>query len=109
MRKKVMISQPMAGLDKDTIIEKREIARHKLLKAGYEVVDSFVTADISTDIIHSAVWYLAKSLEFMSKVDAVYFCDGWTNARGCLIEHHTAQYYGLECLHEGEIVGGEQI
>lgn len=109
MRKKVMISQPMAGLDKGEIIETRELARYKLLKAGYEVVDSFVVADISTDIIHPAVWYLAKSLEFMSKVDAVYFCDGWTNARGCLIEHNTAQYYGLECLHEGEIMKGEQI
>lgn len=109
MSKKVMISQPMAGIDKDTIIQKREIARHNLLKAGYEVVDSFVAENIPTEVLHPAVWYLAKSIEFMSKVDAVYFCDGWTNARGCLMEHHTAQYYGLKCLYEGEIVKGEQI
>lgn len=109
MRKKVMISQPMAGLDKGEIIETRELARYKLLKAGYEVVDSFVVKDPPKDVTNTAVWYLSKSIEVMSKVDAVYFCNGWANARGCLIEHHTAQYYGLECLHEGEIVGGEQI
>ena len=109
MRKKVMISQPMAGLDKDTIIEKREIARYKLLKAGYEVVDSFITEDANIDIIHGAVWYLSKSIEVMSKVDAVYFCDGWTDARGCLIEHRTAKYYNLECLYAGEVVNGEQL
>ena len=100
MRKKVMISQPMAGLDKDTIIENRNVAIHNLLKAGYEVVDSFIREDATMDIIHPAIWYLSKSIEVMSKVDAVYFCDGWANARGCLIEHHTAQYYGLECLYE---------
>lgn len=109
MRKKVMISQPMAGIDKDTIIEKRELARLNLLKAGYEVVDSFVVRDAPKDVTHTAVWYLSKSIEVMSKVDVVYFCNGWTNARGCLMEHHTAQYYGLKCLYEGEIVKGEQI
>ena len=102
MRKKVMISQPMAGLDKDTIIEKREIARYKLLKAGYEVVDSFITEDANIDIIHCAVWYLSKSIEVMSKVDAVYFCDGWKTARGCKIEHEIATQYGLECLYESD-------
>ena len=100
MRKKVMISQPMAGLDKDTIIETWELARYNLLKAGYEVVKSFVTEDISTDIIHPAVWYLAKSIEIMSKVDAVYFCKGWENARGCKIEHEVAKNYGLEIIYE---------
>lgn len=109
MRKKVMISQPMAGKDKDTIIETWELARYNLLRAGYDVVDSFIRDDASIDIIHPSIWYLSKSIEVMSKVDAVYFCDGWAEARGCLIEHHTAKYYNLECLYAGEIVNGEQL
>ena len=31
----------------------------------------------------------------MSKCNAVYFCKGWENARGCRIEHETAKAYGF--------------
>jgi hypothetical protein len=37
----------------------------------------------------------------MSKCDAVYFCNGWENARGCKIEHDIAIAYGLLTIYEG--------
>ena len=97
---KIMISQPMLGLDNGEIIEKWEELRYKLLKEGYEVISTFIREDISFDIIHLDVWYLAKSIEYMSVVDAVYFCKGWENARGCKIEHEVAKNYGLEIIYE---------
>ena len=36
----------------------------------------------------------------MSKCNAVYFCKGWENARGCKIEHKTAKAYGLDMIYE---------
>ena len=97
---KIMISSPMLGLDNGEIIEKWEELRYKLLKEGYEVISTFIREDISFDIIHLDVWYLAKSIEYMSVVDAVYFCKGWENARGCKIEHEVAKNYGLEIIYE---------
>ena len=46
--------------------------------------------------------FLAKSLEYMSLCDVVYFCDGWEDASGCRIEHDVAEAYGLECIYEGK-------
>ena len=39
------------------------------------------------------LFYLAKSIDAMSKVDAVIFMKGWENARGCKIEHEIAVRY----------------
>ena len=41
----------------------------------------------------AALFYLAKSIDAMSKVDAVIFMKGWENARGCKIEHEIAVKY----------------
>ena len=100
MMKKVMISQPMNGLDNKEIQETRDRAIKWIDDNGYKFQDSFVTEQVPTDIVNSSVWYLAKSLEFMSKVDAVYFCKDWETARGCVIEHAVASEYGLDCIYE---------
>lgn len=100
MMKKVMISQPMNGLDDKEIQETRDRALKWIANNGYKFQDSFVTEQVPTDIVNSSVWYLAKSLEFMSKADAVYFCKDWETARGCVIEHTVASTYGLECIYE---------
>ena len=42
--------------------------------------------------------YLAKSLDNMTRVDAVMFCPGWEKARGCRIEHQAAKAYGIPIL-----------
>ena len=36
----------------------------------------------------------------MSRCNAVYFCKGWENARGCKIEHDAAVAYGLKIIYE---------
>ena len=34
----------------------------------------------------------------MTLCNAVYFCKGWENARGCKIEHMCAEVYGLKII-----------
>lgn len=102
MRQKAMISQPMNGLSSDDILAAREYAIAFLTERGYDVEDTFFTDDgfISDDTKNVSVAYLAKSIEAMSKCDAVYFCKGWANARGCKIEHKIAEEYGLITIDE---------
>ena len=45
------------------------------------------------DCYASPIAYLARSIEFLDKADAVVFMKGWENARGCKIEYYVAQYY----------------
>ena len=100
MRQKAMISQPMRGMSRDDILAARENAIAFLTEQGYDAVDNYF-ADfpgndfVSDDTRSVPIAYLAKSIEAMSKCDAVYFCKGWANARGCKIEHEIAEKYGL--------------
>ena len=43
---------------------------------------------------------IRKKLVSMSLCHAAYFCKGWENARGCRIEHETAEVYGLDIIYE---------
>ena len=107
-KKKVMISQPMGGLDDYKIRETRRRATEKLEKEGYEVANSYFTEEWlelnAKGIKNKPLWCLAKSLAVMSDCDAVYFCKGWENARGCGIELEAAKAYGLKVLFEEEFI-----
>lgn len=107
MKKKAMLSQPMAGKTDEEIIATREKAIKVLEEKGYEVVNTLFTDEwYSTEnmeargVVQIPLCFLAKSLENMSLCHAVYFCEGWENARGCRIEHNAAFAYGLEIMYE---------
>lgn len=97
--KKLFISQPMRGLSDKEILETREeikIKAEQQLGEQLELIDSFVE-DYPGEINKSVpVWYLGKSIQFLSQVDVVYFGKGWQDARGCKIEHEVALNYGIE-------------
>lgn len=106
IRKKVMISQPMNGLTDEEIEKTREKAIRHLDRLGYKVVttlfkDGWYNNSAMKDrgVMNIPVYYLARSLESMSFCDAVYFCDGWEDARGCRIEHDVAEEYGLDIIY----------
>lgn len=105
---KVMISQPMSGMADDEILKKRLEALDALKNMGYdEVVNTFFDDESYSDenlkkagVIQIPVYFIAESLKSMSLCDAVYFCKGWENARGCRIEHEVAKQYGLLIIYE---------
>lgn len=107
MKKRAMLSQPMAGKSDDEIVATREKAISFLEKTGCEVVNTLFTDEwYSRDnmkkrgVVQIPLCFLAKSLENMSLCHVAYFCKGWENARGCRIEHEAAKEYGLEIIYE---------
>lgn len=106
IRKKAMISQPMNGLTDEEIEKTREKAIRHLDRLGYKVVSTLFkdgwynnSAMKDRGVMNIPVYYLARSLESMSFCDAVYFCEGWEDARGCRIEHDVAEEYGLDIIY----------
>lgn len=102
--KYAMISQPMRGKTEDEIRETRESATAILRGMGYHVLDntggSLEPIEVEyADGINIPLSCLSDSLATMAKCDAVLFCDGWQNARGCRIEHAAAVDYGLKTLY----------
>lgn len=102
---KAMISQPMAGKTEAEIAEARDKAIAKLEELGYEVVNTLFTDEWYSEksmeergVVNRPLCFLAKSLENMCLCDAVYFVEGWENARGCRIERAVAEAYGIKIL-----------
>lgn len=87
---KIMISQPMRGKTEKEIKDEREELVKKLQNEGHEILET-VFEDF--DCYASPIAYLARSIEFLDKADAVVFMKGWENARGCIIEHEIALKY----------------
>lgn len=101
--KKLFISQPMRGLSDDEILKAREGIRVKaeqVIGEEVELIDSFVSeypGEINKQI---PVWYLGKSIQFLSQADVAYFGGDWRNARGCKIEHKIAKEYGIDRIED---------
>ena len=85
---KLFISQPMKGKTDEQILKERDIAIQEVKELvgddDVEIIDSFFK-----DAPHDArpLWYLGKSLEFLSTADVAYFAKDWDKYRGCKIEH----------------------
>ena len=90
---KIMISQPMRGKTTEQIKQEREELVKQLETEGHEVVDTIFAEEAPKDC-DTAIYYLAKSIETIGKVDGLVFMQGWDRARGCLIEHQVAMSYG---------------
>ena len=96
---KVFISQPMKDKTDAQIKAEREKAIEDVKKQfgtdDIEILDTFFE-----NAPHDArpLWFLAKSLEFLSAADVAYFCKDWEQYRGCKIEHKCAEEYGIKTI-----------
>jgi len=95
---KVMISQPMKGRQDSEIKEERNKIISKFKKMHIDVIDTLFNDNV-TGMNKPDVYLLSKSIRSMVEVDAVYFVDGWRDARGCRIEHEVCKEYGIKCLY----------
>lgn len=111
MKKKIMISQPMAGKTGREILETRNRFLLYAERNDYEVINTLFADEWYTreqleerGVVHIPLCFLAKSLENMANCDMAYFAMGWESARGCRIEHEVAVQYGvpiIEVVKEG--------
>lgn len=97
---KLFISQPMRGKSDSEILNDRKAAiamAKERLDTEADVIDSFfqgAPADASP------LWCLGESLKLLGSADAVYFADGWEQARGYRIEHAAAVSYGINIIRD---------
>ena len=96
---KIMISQPMRDKTEQQIRDERETIVKGMKEEGIEIIDTIFTEEAPKDC-DTAIYFLAKSIEAIGKVDAVYFMRGWEKARGCKIEHQVAVEYGKKLFYE---------
>lgn len=97
-----MISQPMRGKSEEEIGKTRDAAIKNLQARGYQVLNTYFEPEELPPPVGGTIpmRFLSKSIAVMSLCKAVYFSNGWNDARGCRIEHKIAEEYGLEILYE---------
>lgn len=101
--KKLFISQPMRGLSEEEILKLREeikIKAEEQLGEDIELIDSYISDYPGEINKHVPIFYLGKSIQFLSQADVAYFGGDWKNARGCLIENMVATKYGIQKIEE---------
>lgn len=94
---KVMISQPMNGRSEEEIERERNEIIEKFNKMHIEVIDTYFEEE-APENCNKGVYYLAKSIESMKDIDAIFMCKNWQLARGCRIENQVAKEYGIKIL-----------
>lgn len=102
--KHAMISIPMAGREWEDVVSHYNEIKSQLEEDGYEVVDTLFDVDemelIKSGIVHIPIYYLARSIEELSRCDLLFLCKGWEQARECRIEKQVAQLYDVEIKYE---------
>nr|WP_325301873.1 hypothetical protein [uncultured Dysosmobacter sp.] len=98
--KRLFISQPMRGkADAEILAVRSDAVQAAKDSVGeeVEVIDSFFQ---NAPTAARPLWFLGKSLELLSAADIAYFASGWTDTRGCRIEHACAVEYGIPVIIE---------
>ena len=95
---KVFLSHPMHGLTKEQIMSIRDSAYYYLrsVYGNIKLIDNYFHEDALKNA--GRLWHLGRSIQQMEEADAIYFCEGWEYARGCLIERQVAEKYRLRIL-----------
>ncbi len=97
---KVLISQPMNGRKTEDVLKQRRQIIERFEKIHIDVVESYFDEEVE-GYQTPALFYLAKTIDMIGKdVDAVYFAEGWQQARGCCIERKICEMYDILILDE---------
>lgn len=99
---KVFISQPMAGLTDEQILERRNECIQKL-KDWYgdtkiEPINSFVKSE--GIVAGGRIVMLGHSIQLMADAEVVFFAAGWEKSHGCIVEHAVCEQYEIRAIYE---------
>lgn len=96
----------MRGLTEKQIKQRRQEAIEKIryiIKEVYGtddvgIIDSYFSGTPKSD--NPSVWCLGGAIQLMADADLLFVCDGYENARGCLIEVEVAKRYNIPIIYE---------
>ena len=95
---KVFLSHPMHELTEEQIMSIRDSAYYYLqsVYGNIKIIDNLHLYEAPKGA--GRLWHLGRSIQQLEEADAIYFCEEWENARGCIIERQVAEKYGLRIL-----------
>lgn len=96
MKKRVYISLPITGIAPDVVSQTNTAAKAHIKSQGYSPISPL-------DVCQGIEGYanqMGKDITALLDCDAVYFCRGWRQSRGCKTEYAVARIYEKEIFFE---------
>ena len=106
LTKRVYISLPISGYDIEERKTEAEKAKFRAFRAfGFkrtiDIVNVVTPFEINNHVdIDDYARQMGNDIEAILNCDAVYFCKGWQNSKGCAAEYEIARIYGKELYME---------
>ncbi len=99
---RIYISIPISGLDLATQQILAAQTAEKIRTLGHEPVNPFETplAPPEWSEREKYAYYMGRDIEKLLLCDAIYFCEGWQESRGCRVESYIAEAYHIKHCHD---------
>lgn len=97
MNKKVYISIPISGKDINQVKLYLDLVKNGIKSSGSDPITPF---DVSPDSNASYAEHMGKDIQALLECDAIFFCRGWQNSKGCQAEFEVAKIYGKQMIFE---------
>lgn len=104
--RRVFVSVPMSGRTPTEVEADIEEAKNAFLnffalndgEEHFEFVNTFVQENAPDKVMYEPLWYLGNSIKILSTCDIILFARGWYRARGCNVEDHISDSYGIPSI-----------
>lgn len=95
---KIYISIPISSHDVMTQTGTALLMAEKIKALGHEPVNPFETplAPPEWPERQKYAYYMGRDIEKLLLCDAIYFCEGWHESKGCRVESYIAETYGIK-------------
>ena len=107
---KTYISIPITGHDLEEVKAKLIRVKEQYLKAKYgdiwrEHLDEAIPPIEINEKSRNAPYHtlMGKDIEALLQCKEILLCEGWRESRGCLLEYHAADIYGLTKYEERKV------
>lgn len=99
---KIYISLPISGKNVMTQTGIALSVAEQIRDLGHEPVNPFEPplAPPEWSERQKYAYYMGRDIEKLLLCDAVYFCEGWQESRGCRVESYIAETNGLKPYHD---------
>ena len=106
--RRVFVSVPMSGRNEEDIkadIDEAKATFNKFFGLDFdgdcvEFVSSFdlVQEEAPDNVMHEPLWYLGNSIKILSTCDIILFAKNSYRAKGCNVEDHISDSYGIPSI-----------
>lgn len=94
---RIYISIPISNHDLATQRATANEIAEKIRDLGHEPVNPFDTPEAPPEMSEREkyAYYMGEDIKRLLLCDAAYFCEGWHNSKGCLVESYIAETNGI--------------